>query len=918
MLGIHPSHSGQAAVAYHDNSLAYEGKYYLEKTEIPKWEGKTAHYLDLLGKDVDRDDFSKTVKNIDPRTNERLTVRNADKRRSGYDLTFSTPKSVSVLYAMTKDESVLNAHRLAYREAMKNVEQMMQTQANTKSRRFYEHTGNILYAAFDHFTTRPNPIKNDEKTVYIPDPQMHTHCFVPNVTWNGNKKRFQALEMGNIHRQAPWIEAIYHSHLSHELCKVGYQTRRTHERYEVIGVESLLERFSNRTKHIEQVAKEKGITDAKAKAELGAKTRNSKGKSVSEKELDRLWKERLSPAEFATIRNIKGTHWQTQRPITAKEAIDRSLEHHLERNSTAMTSRVLAHALKLGYGTLLPNDVQRELQSRDNILSKKIDTIEHMTTFEMVRAENSMIELATSGKGRFVPLNPAYEPKDKILNDQQRKAIKGILSSRDQVTILKGAAGAGKTTLLKEVKTGIQKSGKSLLAVAPSTQAAQVLKQKEFEASTIAALLHDKNLEQRLKGNTLLVDEAGMVGVKTMSQLLELGNKHGSRIILSGDTKQHGPPGQYGDAQRILEEKAKLKVLAVQKIVRQKPQNYREAIEYMAKGNTLKGFQALDKLGAIKEVPDTDKRHEQIAKDYVSSIKNKRTAIIISPTNYEADMLSGIVREKLKTEERIKGKERVFDTLKNLSFTEAQKKDGANYQDGQILRFIKNQKSGYKAGAHYEVLPLEGAGKIKIRNMATGRTHDLPQDRTNFQVYQKTQTTIAQGDIIRLTNNTKSLESSKLNNGNTYQIKGFTKTGDIKLTNGKTLGKDALHFKQGYVETSYSSQGKDAQDVFIAQSDMSFAASNDQQLYVSASRGTRSVAIYTSDKAELKKAVLRSGERMSANDIADGHAKAIHQRKQRNHHRSLNEKLREHARARRADKQAERGIFRTPNPGRDR
>nr|WKN34373.1 MobF family relaxase [Tunicatimonas sp. TK19036] len=909
MLGIHKSYNSVAATQYFTNSLSTEG-YYLKDDVKSQWQGKTAQYLGMQGQEVTRENFSDLVNNIHPETKQRLTVRNAENRRAGFDFTFSASKSASVMYGITKDPEILEAHRHAYGKAMQAIEADIQTQANTKDERNYETTGNIIYAPFDHFTSRPSEVIIKGKKTYVSDPQLHTHCYVPNVTWNAKKGRFQALEVGNIHRLASYYEAVYHAHLSHRLNEIGYQTRRTHKRYEIEGVSrDVIERFSNRTKLIEQTAREKGITDAKAKAALGVKTRHSKAKGLNEKELQRHWVGRLSPSELKDLQTLKGKAQKIPSSLDAAQAVDRSLDHHLERNSAVQEKRVLASALALGYGTLLPKDVQKDLDARKNILRSDRDTITYITTKEMVRAEDRMIELATSGKGKFAPLHPSYTPKQDFLNQQQRKAIKDLLASTDQVTILRGAAGVGKTSLLTEVREASIAAGKSLYGVAPSSQAAKVLEQKGFEANTIAGLLHNKEAQDKLQNNVLLVDEASLCGVKVKTQLLELAKEKNTRVILSGDIGQHGPPGQYGDALRILQEKAKLKTAHVQKIVRQKPEQYRKAVEELSRGNTLEGYQVLNRMGAVKEIPEAEDRLRVIADDYIGSIKSNRSALIVSPTHAEGDLINDIVRDKLKSEGRIKGKERTFTTYKNLSFTESQKKDLALYEEGQVVRFIKNQKGGYKAGAHYEILPREKSESASIRCLETGKVFKLPNNRPqNYQVYQKYQTPLAKGDLLRLTNNAKTLENTKINNGTRYHVQGFTRAGDIKLSNGKTLSKDNGHFKHAYAETSHSAQGKDAQDVYVSVSDLSFSAASREQFYVSVSRGTHSATIYTSDKDALKTAIAKSSQRITAREIADDAESRMMHQKQQAHLRDLNEKIKGYERPNPRERTPERTV----------
>lgn len=885
MLTITRSHNSVAATDYFTNGLSHEG-YYLDGEIKAVWSGKTAERLKLNGKEVEKNVFSNLVSNINPNTQKRLTVRNVQNRRAGFDLTFSAVKSVSILHALTGDKDILRAHQKAIQKAMQAVEADAQTQANIGDKRVYQNTGNIIYSAFDHFTSRPNEISVNGKTEYISDPQLHTHCFIPNVTWNSGKNRFQALEIGNIHRLANYYEAIYHAHLSKELQRMGFTIERNETRYEIAGISrKLIDKFSNRSATIEQIAKEKNITDAKSKAKLGALSRNSKAKTISENELLKHWKNRLSEKELNDIQSLKHTPQAQEKPITVKEAVDRAIDHFEARQSAYQEKRVLAHALTLGYGHLLPDDVQKELNARENILRAEIDSVTYITTHEMVRAEERMIRLATKGKSSVSPIHRSYKFKQDFLNDQQQGAIQKLLNSFDQVNILKGYAGVGKTSSLIEINEAVKAKGKKLIALAPSSQAVKQLTKKGFEANTIAGFLINEKKQEELRNNILLVDEAGMVGVKTMTQLLELGEKYNARTILSGDIAQHNSV-EFGDALRILEEKAKLKTARIEKIVRQKPNEYKQAVELLAKGQTHKGYQALDKMGAIKEIPEHDKRIEAIADEYIKSMRAKKSALIISPTHNEGDMINNVVRHKLKQQGIIKGKEREFTTLKNLSFTDSQKQDEKLYNDTQVIRFINHQKGGYKAAKHYEVLSPKPNQPVQIKDIETGKVLPLPHQKPhNYHVYKKIKTRLAKGDSIRLTQNSETIENTKMNNGTIYKVEGFTRRGDLKLSNGKTLSKDNAHYKHAYCETSYSSQGKDCQHVYISMSDLSFGGASKEQFYVSVSRGREQATIFTSDRDALKSAIQKSNKRQTAQEIA---------RKQEQHRRELLHKQKLH------------------------
>jgi hypothetical protein len=99
------------------------------------------------------------------------------------------------------------------------------------------------------------------------------------------------------------------------------------------------------------------------------------------------------------------------------------------------------------------------------------------------------------------------------------------------------------------------------------------------------------------------------------------------------------------------------------------------------------------------------------------------------------------------------------------------------------------------------------------------------------------------------------------------QVQGFTKDGDIKLANGWLISKDYGNLTHGYCVTSYASQSKSVDRVFVAESSESFRAADRQQFYVSVSRFKEALTIYTDDKELLLEAVSKSSERPSATDL---------------------------------------------------
>jgi ATP-dependent exoDNAse (exonuclease V) alpha subunit len=146
-----------------------------------------------------------------------------------------------------------------------------------------------------------------------------------------------------------------------------------------------------------------------------------------------------------------------------------------------------------------------------------------------------------------------------------------------------------------------------------------------------------------------------------------------------------------------------------------------------------------------------------------------------------------------------------------------------------------------------------------------------------FALYAPQQVALAPGDKLRITQNGFTRETrrgllgskakDRLNNGAVYEVDGFTRDGDIRLSNGFVLPKDYGGIAHGYVVTSHASQGKTVDKVLIALGSQSFAAANKEQFYVSVSRGREGVRLYTDDKAAMMEAVQGSAARLSASEL---------------------------------------------------
>src|SRR5580700_2721331 len=285
MIRIMQQNSAKGAKSYYATA-----DYYSEGQElVGSWGGKGSLRLGLEGT-VDKFSFERLCDNLDPRTGKQLTARIRSERTVGYDFTFSVPKSVSLLYAMSGDQAIMGAFRASVDETMREIESEMKTRLRRKGQDTDRVTGNMVWAEFIHTTSRP--------VEGLPDPQLHAHVFAFNATYCDNERRWQAGQFRELKRDAPYFQMAFRARLANRLQDLGFGVQRKRDDFELAGIKpDVLKRFSRRTAQIEKVAQEKGITDPKRKAELGAETREKKGELLSWASLQKEWNSRLSDDE---------------------------------------------------------------------------------------------------------------------------------------------------------------------------------------------------------------------------------------------------------------------------------------------------------------------------------------------------------------------------------------------------------------------------------------------------------------------------------------------------------------------------------------------------------------------------------------------------------------------------------------------
>ena len=184
MIRMIQSNSAGHAKAYFNDALA-KADYYLYDQELQGViHGRLAERLGLTGP-VSKTVFHSLCDNRDPNTGQPLTPRIKENRITGYDASFSCPKSLSILHGLSNDDHILTAFQSAVSETMQDIERDSKTRVRLNGQYDDRETGELLWSTFVHQTARPLDGS-------LPDPQLHAHVYIFNMTYDDIEGRVKA------------------------------------------------------------------------------------------------------------------------------------------------------------------------------------------------------------------------------------------------------------------------------------------------------------------------------------------------------------------------------------------------------------------------------------------------------------------------------------------------------------------------------------------------------------------------------------------------------------------------------------------------------------------------------------------------------------------------------------------------------
>ena len=559
--------------------------------------------------------------------------------------------------------------------------------------------------------------------------------------------------------------------------------------------------------------------------------------------------------------------------MSVGEAVQWAEDHLFDRNSVALECQLWQQALERGRGENFTMAELKEFTRRRPYIRNSERPAE-VTLREVLLREMEIVQTVKDGAGNCRPLVEHSYTANPKLDEEQRLALDALLRSTNAVSLFRGGAGTGKSFVLRELVEQVRQSGKVVVVLAPQRQQVVAMEQAKFPSpTTVTNFLLKREL---VEGAVIVVDEAGQIGGRQMFELLRLARERNARVILSGDTRQHGAV-EASDALLAIERYSGVKPVELHTIRRQDPalgrskkesskiKQYRKAVEVAAAGKLAESFERLDKMGAVVSC-GLGEQAGKLADEYVRLAEEKASAVVVSQTWAEVHRVNSKVRDGLKGKGLLGANDVTVQALDKLDLTNAQKRDKRFYPQDAVIVFnqkVRQTEPGMRG-------KLAGIVEVGVLVEIDGRTVTVANkvlDKIN--VCLPREIPVAQGDKLHLKANRKLASGARVTNGELVAVKSVHANGNIELADGRILDKSFREFLPGYAVTSYGSQGKTVDYVLFSDSTIK-AATNAQQWYVTISRGRRGVRIFTPDKEQLRENLARSGHRPLALEFAGG------------------------------------------------
>jgi conjugative relaxase-like TrwC/TraI family protein len=507
MIRCTPITSGEGAAKYFFD--------YANEKSNGEWGGKAAEIMGLDGSTATREDFINILegKLTNQQTGQFQDLGiNSKERRSGYDMTFSAPKSASIAALVYSDTRIADAYRESVKTALVQMEDLGAQYRQREGGQPVTYASNSLaYVTFEHETSRDG------------DPQLHIHAVIASITVDA-KGKFHSLTNDELiqHKAYLKIGEMQQHDFARRCSDLGYTVVKDAKgNFELAEISArTIASMSKRSEGIKEHLKSRGINPDKASFEqkraASLNTRQDKVETSREENVAR-WKAETGDIAFAKegggIQRVMTA--ETEKTFISQEKMDKAVGQAISHLSATESSfREIDLIKEVGR---FSGHTATNAQVTAAIADMKTDgnIVQHeganrfITTRELQQEELKMLETATSTIDKFTPIVKGIDRAEELLkkadeaqlekstyalSGEQKAEILGILNSKDGVTLVQGSAGTGKTSALKVINEISQSQGYRVIGVAVSSKATnEIISAGVIESKNAAKFLADLN-----------------------------------------------------------------------------------------------------------------------------------------------------------------------------------------------------------------------------------------------------------------------------------------------------------------------------------------------------------------------------------------------------------------------------------------
>ncbi len=783
-----------------------------------EWLGKGAETLGLRGV-IEASQFEAVLKGMLP-DGSRVGSDNRA-HRAGTDLTFSMPKSWSILALVGGDRRILDAYGAAVRDTLAWAEKnLAETRMEVRGKERVVATRNLVIGLFQHDTNR-----NQE-------PNAHFHAVVANVT-QGSDGKWRALRNDKIWEHNTLLNAMTMARFRLAVEKLGYQVGEygKHGNFEAVGVpKPVRDAFSSRRAEILDKLSTMEGKGLAARNAANLMTRADKGPVADRNALVNQWREaaaqlgfdprlvisqanaraatdigsvsgignsvrsigqraRLLAATFAERLGLRqgdplvprDMGRRTPEQIAAVHAVASAIRHLGEREAAFSRTEIYRSALGFALPTTLTDIEHRvdQLLRQGHLQKGKGADRNLVTTRDAIGLEQRIIAAVEGGRGHGTAVVEADVAGGRLqalsqlkygltLNPGQEGAGRLLLASHNRIVAIQGVAGAGKSTVLKPVADILREEGRSVLGLAVQNTLVQMLERDtDIPSMTVARFLrqHQGLLEgadqarlaearASLRGTTVLLDEASMVGNADKERLVRLANLlQLDRFASIGDRKQLGAvdAGKPFDVMQ----KAGVEMATMNTNLRARDKALRDA-QYAAQGGHID--EALRHLGPhVVASGNTAAVDAAAAWLSLSPAEREVTAIYASGRN-----LRGQVNEAVQIGLKANGELGPFSlgltVLSRVNLTREEMRYARSYAAGMVLEIDRRQRGQGLQKGRYDVIETDPTRERVMLQNERGKRFEFrpgqmrPQgEQDPLRLFEVRRLEIHDGDRIRWT-----------------------------------------------------------------------------------------------------------------------------------------------------------------------